>query len=345
MMATKNSEVKTDNKGGFGARLKNVRELNLFLVVVAVILIMSFTSKFFPQWTNIRVILSALSVDGIVVIGMTLILIVGGIDLSVGSVLCFAMTVCGLLFKGGMDPWIAALIAILVCALIGLIMGLLVTKLKLTHFIVSLAFMGMIRGLVLILSTGTPISIVAILNQHPLFLGLGQGKLFGDGTAFPTQFPVQVIIFVVIALIADYIVRHSSSMRIVFYTGSNPKAAEYSGINTQKTIIIVGVLCSTLAGLAGIIYLSKFSGVPMSAGEGLEMTALSAAVIGGASLTGGKGTIFGSILGLVLMQLVTNALTLYHISTFWHSFISYTILLIAVVLDQAQQLVSRRRTA
>jgi ribose transport system permease protein len=255
------------------------------------------------------------------------------------------MTINALLFKGGMDPWIAAVIAIAASALIGLIMGLLVTKLGLTHFIVTLAFMGIIRGLVLILSTGTPISIVSVLSQHPLFMGLGQGKLFGSGDMFPTQFPVQVIIFIVLAVIADYIVRHSSAMRIVFYTGSNPKAAEYSGINTQKTIIIVGVVCSTLAGFAGVIYLSKFAGVPMSAGSGLEMTALSAAVIGGASLTGGKGTILGSILGLVLMQLATNALTLYSVSTFWYDFIRYSILLVAVVLDQIQQVFAKRRAA
>ncbi len=344
-MVKRKTEVRIEKNSGVVAKLKSVRELNLLLIVVAVMLVMGFTSPFFFQWTNLRVLLNSMSVDGIAVIGMTLILIAGGIDLSVGSVLVFSMTVTSLLFKGGMDPWIAALIALIASASIGFIMGMLVTKLKLTHFIVTLAFMGIIRGLVLILSTGTPISIVGILTEHPVFMGLGQGKLFGNGTAFPTQFPVQVIIFLVLAVAADYIVRHSSAMRTVFYTGSNPKAAEYSGINTQRTVIIVGMICSTLAGLSGVIYLSKFAGVPMSAGAGLEMTAISAAVIGGASLTGGRGTILGSILGLALMQLATNALTLYSVSTFWYDFIRYAILLIAVVLDQIQQVLAKRRYA
>ncbi len=317
--------------------------MNLILIIIIAMVVMGLTNEYFFTWTNLRVLLSSMSIDGIVVIGMTIILIVGGIDLSVGSVLVFSMTVCALLFTGGMNPWLAALIAVICGAAIGYVMGLLVTKLKLTHFIVSLAFMGMIRGLVLIMSTGTPLSVVAELASADLFRGLGQGKLFGTGSTFPTQLPVQVIIFIVIAVIADYIVRHSSVMRMVFYTGSNPKAAEYSGINTQKVVLIVGVVSSALAGLAGVIYLSKFAGVPMSAGAGLELTAISAAVIGGASLTGGRGTVFGAILGLAIMQLATNALSLYSVSTFWYDFIRNAILLVAVVLDQVQRLFSLRK--
>jgi ribose transport system permease protein len=140
-------------------------------------------------------------------------------------------------------------------------------------------------------------------------------------------------------------VRNSSAMRVVLYTGSNAKAVEYSGINTQRTILTVGIVCSALAGIAGIIYLSKFSGVPMSAGAGLEMTAISAAVIGGASLNGGRGTILGSILGLAVMQLATNALSLYSVSTFWYDFIRFSILLGAVILDQIQQVIAEKRAS
>lgn len=344
-MVAKSDVKKVKETNRFLSKIRGMRELNLFIIIVVAMLLMGITNEFFFKWTNLRVLLSSMSTDGIVIIGMTLILIVGGIDLSVGSVMCFSMTVAALLFTSGTNPWIAAVIAILCCAFIGWVMGMLVTKLKLTHFIVTLAFMGMIRGLVLILSKGTPLSIVAELGESPIFKALGQGKLFGSGSTFPTQLPIQVIIFIVIAVIADYIVRHSSAMRVVFYTGSNPKAAEYSGINTNRTIVIVGIICSSLAGLAGIIYLSKFSGVPMSAGEGLEMTAISSAVIGGASLTGGRGSILGSILGLALMTLATNALSLYSVSAMWHQFIQFTILLVAVVLDQVQQVIAQRRAA
>ena len=339
-----NQKVKAPSNNIF-SRIKGMREFNLFIIIIAAAIVMGLTSEYFFQWTNLRVLLSSMATDGIVVIGMTLILIVGGIDLSVGSVMVFAMSVCALLFTGGMNPWLAALISILLSAGVGYIMGMLVTKLKLTHFIVTLAFMGIMRGLMLILSTGTPLSIVAKLNDAPVFKALGQGQLFGKGANFPTQLPIQVIIFLVIAIVADYVVRHSSAMRVVFYTGSNPKAAEYSGINTQRTIVIVGIVCSSMAGLAGIIYLSKFSGVPMSAGSGLEMTAISSAVIGGASLVGGRGTILGSILGLALMQLATNALSLYSVSAFWYDFIRFSILLVAVILDQLQQVLAERKAS
>jgi ribose transport system permease protein len=327
------------------SRIIGMREFNLFVIIILASIVMGFTSEYFFRWTNLRVLISSMATDGIVVIGMTLILIVGGIDLSVGSVMVFSMTICALLFKSGMNPWFAALIAVVLSAGIGLVMGMLITKLRLTHFIVTLAFMGIMRGLMLILSTGTPVSIVSILDKAPVFKALGQGQLFGKGTAFPTQLPIQVLIFLVIAIIADYTVRHSSAMRIVFYTGSNPKAAEYSGINTQRVIRTVGVVCSSLAGVAGVIYLAKFSGVPMSAGSGLEMTAISAAVIGGASLIGGRGTILGSILGLALMQLATNALSLYSVSTFWYDFIRFSILLGAVILDQLQMVIAERRAS
>ena len=343
-MVAKVNQKNGDFKGFF-SRLKGMREFNLFLIVVAVIIVMGITSPFFFQWTNLRVLLSAMATNGIVVLGMTLMLIVGAIDLSVGSMMAFSMTVTALLFTGGMNPWLSALIAILVCAVIGWAMGMLVTKLNLSHFIVTLAFMGILRGMVLILSTGTPISIVSDLTTNELFRLLGQGTLFGKGATFPSQLPINVIIFIIIAIIADYVVRHSSAMRVVFYTGSNPRAAGYSGINTQRTIRIVGIISSSMAGLAGVIYLSKFSGVPMSAGQGLEMIAISSAVIGGASLTGGRGTVLGSILGLSLMQLATNALTLYSVSTFWYDFIRYAILLAAVVIDQLQQTLERRKAS
>ena len=175
MVANKDVKREKESKGVL-SKIRGMRELNLFIIIVLAMVLMGLTNEYFFKWTNLRVLLSSMSTDGIVIIAMTLILIVGGIDLSVGSVMAFSMTVAALLFTGGMNPWIAAVIAIICCAMIGAIMGLLVTKLKLTHFIVTLAFMGMIRGLILILSTGTPLSIVSELATAPVFKALGQGS-------------------------------------------------------------------------------------------------------------------------------------------------------------------------
>lgn len=320
-----------ENKKSLLTWLKELREMNLLLVILIAGVILSLTSPYFMTAMNIKVILASIADQGIVVIGMTLILIVGGIDLSVGAVLCLSAAISSLLILAGVNPWVALLIAVAAASVIGLIMGLLVTKLDLSHFIVTLAFMGITRGIVAIITSGTPISLVAELDAP----GLAAFKFLGQGSIGLLTMPV--VVFLILAVIADFLVRNSAAMRVVFYTGSNEKAATYSGIDTKRVKIIIGMICSALAGLAGVIYSIKFSGVPMSAGEGFEMTTISAAVIGGASLTGGRGSILGSVLGLMLMAIVTDAMTLFTAPPFYQNFIRYTILLLAVVIDHFQQ--------
>jgi len=317
-------------------RLTEMREFVLGVIVVLAVVILSVSTQYFLTWQNIRTVLSSMSTDGIIVIGMTILLISGGLDLSVGSVMCLSMVICANLFKSnGFNPWIAALVALTVCAAIGWVMGMLVTKIKLTHFIVTLCMLGIARGLVLTLSGGTPISLVAAMGTVPAFRFLGNGSVVGV--------PMQVVIFAVLAITADFLVRRGKIMRLVFYTGSNAKAAIYSGIRTSKILIGTTMVSTVSAGMAGIIYLSRFSGVPLTAGTGLEMTAISACVIGGASLTGGKGTILGSVLGLAFMALVTNAMTMFGVSARSQDLIRYTILLSAVALDQIQQNMAKKR--
>lgn len=317
-------------KGGALRRIAGMREMNLLLIILAFGVVLACTSEFFFTWTNIKTVLSGMSTDGIMVIGMTVILISSGIDLSVGSVMCFAMVVGAKLFAGGWNPWLAALAALAVSTAIGWLMGMLVTKVKLTHFIVTLCFMGIARGLVLAITSGTPISLIAKLEEFPQFKIMGQGSVFG-------VLPMQVIIFLALAIFADFMVRKSAAMRLVFYTGSNEKAAAYSGILTDRVKVAACMFCSLCAGLAGVIYMVKFSGVPVSAGTGAEMTAISSAVIGGCSMNGGRGTILGAVLGLVLMSMVTNAMNLYSVPSTWQELIRYSILLLAVILDNIQQ--------
>lgn len=301
------------------------RETMLATIVLLLFVVLSATNPNFLKWSNLKVIISSLSVDGIIVIGMTIILISGGIDLSVGSVMCLTMTVCAMVIKKGVNPWGASLIGILVAGCFGIMLGILVTKLHLTHFIVSLCFMGIGRGLVYILTSGSPISLVQELKEFKMFAFLGQGNVCG--------FPMAPVCFMVIAILLALYVRKSVSMRKVFYIGSNEKSAKYSGIKIHKIKIISCVACSVLAGIAGIIYMIRYSGVAVSAGQGSEMVALSAAVIGGASMNGGKGSVLGSILGLVFIVLIQDALTLMMVPSYWQDFVKYFIVLLAVCLD------------
>jgi ribose transport system permease protein len=153
-----------------------------------------------------------------------------------------------------------------------------------------------------------------------------------------------VLLFIIIATLSEIGVRKSVLMRMVFYTGSNPKAAAYSGINVDRVKILSCMACSVFAALAGIIYLNKFSGVSMTAGVGMEMTAIASAVIGGVSIYGGKGSILGAILGLTLMALVQNGMTLFNVPAAWQDLVRYLIVLGAVTFDAIRQYFAIRRT-
>ena len=302
--------------------IRSFREGTLILIILSVCVIMSFVSPFFMTWPNIKAILLSFSTEGIVVVGMTIILIVGGFDLSVGSVMCLAMVVGGKLFLLGVDPWLASLLGIAICALIGFIMGIIVTKVGLNFFITTLAFMGIARGLCFVITQGTPLSLFALPKA---FKFVGQGSIYG--------IPFTIFLFGIIVVISDYLMRNSTLMRKVYYTGSNQKAAVFSGIKTHRVTIGTTILCSTLAGIAGIIYMSRFGASIPGFGIGLELTAISAAVIGGASITGGVGTVLGAVLGVALLQTITGSMVLMDVSPYWQDLIRGGILLGAVSLD------------
>lgn len=302
--------------------IRSFREGTLILIILSVCVIMSFVSPFFMTWPNIKAILLSFSTEGIVVVGMTIILIVGGFDLSVGSVMCLAMVVGGKLFLLGVDPWLASLLGIAICGLIGFIMGIIVTKVGLNFFITTLAFMGIARGLCFVITEGTPLSLFALPKA---FKFVGQGSIYG--------IPFTIFLFGIIVVISDYLMRNSTLMRKVYYTGSNQKAAVFSGIKAHRVTIGTTILCSTLAGIAGIIYMSRFGASIPGFGIGLELTAISAAVIGGASITGGVGTVLGAVLGVALLQTITGSMVLMDVSPYWQDLIRGGILLGAVSLD------------
>ncbi|RUV68229.1 MAG: ABC transporter permease [Mesorhizobium sp.] len=303
-------------------RLGSMREAGLIAIMLALCIAMTFASPHFLTWGNFRAMLMSFSIEGIVVVGMTILLIVGGIDLSVGSVVCFSMVVSGALFLMGLDPWTASLIGIGASALIGAAMGFFVTVIGLNHFITSLAAMVIVRGLCLVITKGTPLSLFSL---PPGFKAIGQGS-FGN-------VPYVIAIFVVVVAIFDFLLRRATAFRKVFYTGSNEKAAQFSGIKTKQVKFWVTVLCSTLAGFAGVIYMSRFGAATPTFGAGMELNIIAAAVIGGASLNGGSGTIFGAILGMALLSVVTSSLILLDVSVYWQDMIKGCILLAAVSID------------
>jgi len=316
--------------GSFGSALNNFPEINLIFIIAVIWIILSFASKNWNTWGNIRAIMMSFSIEGIVVIAMTIMLIVGGFDLSVGSVMALTMIISGQLFLMGVNPWLASIIAVIAAGCIGAIIGFFVTKIGLNFLITTLAIMVVARGACYVLTKGTPLSLFELPAS---FKFIGQGRISG--------IPFVVIVFFIIVIFGDFMLRKSSVLRKVIYTGSNERAAILSGINTSRVKFVVCILTSAIAGFAGILYMAKFGGATAQFGTGLEITAISAAIIGGASLSGGKGTVLGAVLGIAFLQIITGAMVMLSVSVYWQDFIRGLILLLAVTLDHIRQ--SRRR--
>ena len=322
----------------FFKRLKNARETSLILIIVAICIVLSITNPYFAKWANIQTLLGSIAINGILTIGMIVVMISGGLDLSIGAVMCMSMAFSAKAITLGVPPLLAILIGLVGAAACGLVIGLIVTKLNLSHFIVTLCFMGIARGVVYVMTAGISISLVADLKTMPALAFIGSGYI---GGAVPMSF----IIFLALAIAADLYARKSSGMRKVYYTGSNEMAAKHSGIKINRVQVLACVACSVLAGIASVIYMSKYSGVSVSAGQGAEMTALSAAVIGGVSMNGGKGTVAGGLLGLLFIVLIQDAMNLFSVQAFWQDLIRYVIVLLAVILDVLQERARKKKNS
>ncbi|MGL9722980.1 ABC transporter permease [Sodalis sp. (in: enterobacteria)] len=232
-----------------------------------------------------------------------------------------SMVVAGQLFLNGVDPWLASLAGIAAAA-VGLLMGLTVTRIDLSHFIASLAAMVIVRGLCMIITQGTPLSLFTLPGS---FKFLEQGAVYG--------IPFVIALFFLLVALFDFLLRKATAFRKVFYTGSNERAAAYSGIRVNKIKLAVTVLTSTLAGVAGIIYMARLGSATPTFGVGMELNVIAAAVIGGASLKGGTGSILGAVLGVALLSIVTSSLILINVSVYWQDLIKGLILLAAVSMD------------
>lgn len=298
------------------------REFSLFIIIIACSMVLSFLTPHFLTGPNLTTTAIGLSADGIIAVGMTVALVLGGFDLSVGSVMALSGVVAGSLYLSGLNIWLAAVIALIIGMLCGLINGYFIGRVGLNPFITTLGMMSIARGASYVLTQGSPLSLAGISKG---FKFIGGGRILG--------FPVMVVIYLLIVLIMDFTLRRSAVMRQVFYVGSNEKAAALSGINVSRIKTGVFFLTGTLAAVSGILTLSRFTVAAPNAGMSAEMRAIAACVIGGASLSGGEGSILGSVLGVILLALVNNALILLNVSVYWQDLITGMILISAVLID------------
>jgi ribose transport system permease protein len=314
------------NKAGFIGRawgsLSRFREGTLILTIIGICILMSFLSPYFFTTENLETTILSFAINGIVVIGMTIVMVNGGIDLSVGSVMAVIGAIAGRLYQAGVSIWIAAPVALVIGAGLGMFNGFFITRVGLSPFITTLAMLSIARGAAFVVTQGIPLSLYSMPNS---FKSIGKGHIIG--------IPVVIIIFVVLVIIADFLMRRSTILRRVVYTGSSEKAAIFSGINVRKVKMGVYVLSSFLAGLGGILSIARFATATPYFASGLELQAISACVIGGASLAGGDGSIIGSVFGIALLAIITTSMILLNVSVYWQDLVSGMILLAAVSID------------
>jgi len=323
--------------GGFVAtwnKLTSFREFTILLFVIGVCVVMSIMTPSFATRDTFVNVLYNISTDGIIAIGMTAALISGGFDLSVGSILGFTCAFNAYLFVQQHLPiGVASLLAVAFGFGVGAANGFFITKLKLSPFITTLAMMGIIRGAVYVCSEGVTVSVTAAPDA---FLAIGKAKVFG-------LIPNIGLIMIVLVVVFDILLRRSKMFRKVYYVGSSEKAARMSGINADKVTFFVYVFSGGLAGICGVLSMMRFSMSAPTLGSGTELAVISACVIGGCSLAGGEGSVLGSILGVILLSIVSSSMTLMHVSVFWQQLVTSMILLIAVSVDAITERMKAQR--
>jgi ribose transport system permease protein len=299
------------------------REATVLIIIIVAIAAVSIMQPKFLNAANLRSIALAVSTDGLLSIGLCLALILGGIELSVGGVASMSCVIAGYLCLAGINIWLACLISIGAGLFVGLFNGFMISKVGLPPFIVTLSMMNLSRGVAYILTKGSPLSLSGHLPDTYRFLAIGD--VFG--------IPMLFIIFCIVTIIAHIFTKRSSICRNIFFVGSNENAARFSGINVDKVKIVVYVIVALLSTLAGILSLARFNVATPELSRGAETTAISAAVVGGTSFTGGVGSILGAFMGIVLLKVVNSALVMLNISVYWQNFVQGAILVVAVTMD------------
>ncbi len=315
--------MRKDKKSNLITRLLAQREMSVFLIIVAAVIIVQIIQPKFLNPNNLRSIALSVSIDGLFSIGLCLALILGGIELSVGGVAAMTCVLTGYLTLSGVNIWLACIISFVAGLFIGLFNGFMVSKVGLPPFIVTLGMMNLSRGVAYILTEGSPLSLSGYLPDS--FRFLATGSIGGV--------PMLFLIFIIVAVIAHVLLKKSNVCRNIFYVGSNENAAKLSAINVDKVKISVYITVALLSTLAGILSLGRFNVATPELSVGAETTAISAAVIGGTSFTGGVGSILGTFLGIVLLKVVNSALVMLNVSVYWQDFVQGAILVLAVTMD------------
>ncbi len=346
---TANSATTASNSAlSSGNALLTLMKLRTFIALFAVFIFFAFAAPNFLSTANLILMSKHVALNAFLAMGMTFVIITGGIDLSVGSIVGLCGMVAGGLLIYGIDLGIGytiyfnvieiSLITLAVGVAVGFINGLLITKLNVAPFIATLGTLYVARGLALLSSDGQ--TFPNLVGREDLgttgFGFLGSGSILG--------LPVSIWILIVVALIAAYIARYTPLGRQIFAVGGNERAARMSGIRVGRVKMFVYMFSGFCAAIAGLIISSELMAAHPATGNSFELNAIAAAVLGGTSMSGGRGTIGGTIIGAFVIGILSDGLVMMGVSSFWQMVIKGLVIIVAVVVDQAQRRLQQRVT-
>jgi ribose transport system permease protein len=312
------------------------QRLLAFASLIGLIVVFSLASPNFFKFQNMVAILIATAVTGILAVAVTFVIITAGIDLSIGTLMTFCAVIAGVFVTMWHLPVAVGVVAgILMGGLVGLISGTFISRLKIPPFIATLGMMYVAKGLSLIISGLRPV----YFNDTPQFALIAMGSITGEivpGFSIPNA----VIIFFAVALLAGFLLNRTILGRYTFAIGSNEEAVRLSGVNVDRWKTIVYVVAGLICGVAGIVIAARLNSAQPALGQGYELDAIAAAVIGGTSLSGGEGTILGTVIGAFVMSVLTNGLRILSVPQEWQTVMTGVIVIFAVYAD-----ILRRRRA
>lgn len=302
-----------------------IARYGIVISFVLLFVVLSLASPNFLSTNNLLNVLRQVSINGVLAVGMTFVILTAGIDLSIGSVLALAGAVAASLITGpdALNPLVAVAAGVAVGAFCGAVNGSIIAYFRVPAFVTTLGMLSVARGGTLLYSGGRPIP-----NLSLEFRWLGQGLVFG--------IPVPVIIFAIVFTIAAIVLRYSIYGRRIYAVGGNPRSAKTSGINTAGIMFSVYVIMGTLAGLAGVMLTARTTSALPQAGIGYELDAIAAVVIGGTSLTGGIGRIGYTLVGVLIIGMISNGLDLMGVSSYYQQIIKGSIIVLAVLIDRSR---------
>lgn len=326
------SAVKNNGSWKENGAVKIVRgNLGILIGLVIMCVGLAFISDSFATSTNIFNVMRQIAVNVFLACGMTMVILIGGIDLSVGSVIAISGCLCaGLITNNGLPSILAIVISVLAGTAVGAFNGLIVANTKIPPFIVTLAMMNIGRGFARIYTKAT-----TILVDDELFIWIGSGKLFGN-------IPIQIVFMIIVIVITGLILNKTKFGRNIYAVGDNLQAAIYSGINSKKVVFLVFTLSGLFAACAGILSAARTFSGQFSVGDGAEMDAISAVVLGGTSMSGGVGRISGTLIGCLVIGILNNGMNLMGIDSSWQYVVKGIVVLLAVYIDYIKKEKSKK---